>query len=336
MDYLFPALLTIAALFLWIRSATNSQKRLQDANLDRFVARSIPAPKQSSIEGTILEETSADVPVRPIDPLFVNPVPEDLEAYCEIETPYQNFFLELPFANISRSREFIVSKTRLLIELAQEYDLDVEISGHNELKIGHFLRWENFSDKGAVIFSEFRLAVYLGPEVGDSAGNPTRYDIFAEVRVEPYNGDDKVSYSRFSDDSPLRSISSAKKCIGDYVAALEAAAERSDLLIPVTRHCDLPDLIGINERDTFKVVRTRLDGELEALDLCDMKVGIYSLTRDFDGVKLRDSGIKWIAAYSKQMCGLVDLKLTSIKSISPDILDRIKSTEEALSGPPSQ
>ena len=323
--------LVVAFLFFVIRSFGNDRKNKQDVALDRFVSQQnhLRSPRHGYEKERHTASASQETN---IEPIFRNRTPEHLNEYCEVETPYQNFFLELPYKNLSRSEELIVSKCQPLIKMAQDYDLDVEFSGHNELKIGHFLRWENFSDKGAIVFSEFRLSVGLGSEIGDYSGNQTRFDVFAEVRVETFDGETLQLYCRTSDEKLLRSITSAKKCTRDYLAALEAAAKRSDLLIPVTRHSDLPDITGINERDTFTVVRTRHDGELETLDLCDLKVGVFSLTKVLNGPKLRDSGIKWIAAYSKQKCGLVDIKLSSIKSISPDIRDNLKSTEKAHFG----
>ena len=329
MDLIFPTLFTLAVLYLWIRSATNNQQRQQDVNLDRFVTRNMPVAKKPDFE-TTHEESSPDVPVDHFEPLFVSPVPEELDAYCEIETPYQNFFLELPFKNISRSREFIISKTKPLIEIAQDSDFNISTEGYSSLRIRHFLRWKHFDPRGAEVFCELDLSFDPSDEATDFEGNRTCFDGYCEVRIDTSEGDEIYLYSRFSSDKPLRSITSARKCLVDYRTALRTAADRPDLLIPEIRHSDLPSLEGIGERDRFRIVRRTRDGELEAHDICDLKVGIYSLRRDLSGTCLRESGIKWLSAYSKQKCGIIKIKLSSVESISPSIKKSIPTTEKLL------
>jgi len=295
----------------------------------------MPMPKQSRIEAEkVHDETGWIVPACRSKPLFVNLPPGELDAYCEIETPYQNFFVELPFANIERSQKFLVSKARPLIELAQEFDFDVSIIGYSTLRIHHFLRWENYDPYGAVVFCELDLSVALHEEALDREGNRTCFDVYCEVRIETSEGDEIVPYARFSFDKPLRSITSAKKCLRDYAQALRTAADRPDLLVPVVRHSDLPSLKGIGERDRFRMVRITRDGEVEEHDICDLKVGTYSLRRDPNGITIRKSRIKWLSAYSKQKCGIIHIKLSSVESISPSIAQNIFATERQLLGPP--
>lgn len=281
-------------------------------------------------------EAVVDPPAPPethIEPVFKKPIPINLDGFCEITTPYQNFFLKLPYPSLARSEAYVVSRIKPLIELAQEYDLDVEIKGHNTLRIHHFLRWENFSTQGALVFCEIDLRVEVDEDARDTAGNRTSYDVFSEIRVETFEGDSIDLYTRLSDEKPIRSITSAKKCIRDYIKALNVAANRPDLRIPVTCHCELPEIQGVSERDKFTVKRIDFEGKIEMYDICDVRVGIYSLMRGSGAPKLRESGIKWITAYSKQKCGYVDLKVSSIKSISPEICKYLEATEKALLGP---